>query len=143
MRGSGAGAWIARPNGSERHGSRSGPRFRRRARITTRAATGINPPIASPISNVTPSGLDGGPGAATSTEIKAVRTIVRFPFAPVIVTVYDPAVVPMKVHVDVPLPLMLSGEHDTERPAGEELADNVTLPVKPPVGRSEIVAEPV
>ena len=52
---------------------------------------------------------------------------------PVTVTAYDPAVVPVKVHVEVWLPLTVEGEQEPVTPAGAEAIVSATLPVKPPV----------
>jgi len=53
---------------------------------------------------------------------------------PVTVTVYDPSVELASVQVDVWLPLMLEGTHETLIPAGAEVAVRSTVPLKPPVG---------
>jgi len=51
----------------------------------------------------------------------------------VTVTVYDPTVDPLRVHVDVWVPLILEGTHEVVIPAGEEAAVKATVPLKPPV----------
>src|SRR5712691_645986 len=72
-----------------------------------------------------------GPEPATVTMIDVVWE--RAPFVPVTVTVYDPGMVPLIVHVDVWVPLMLDGRQEVVTPAGEEAAASDTVPVKPPV----------
>jgi len=52
---------------------------------------------------------------------------------PVTVTEYDPAVVPVRVHVEVWVPLIAEGEQPPVTPAGEEAVVSATLPMKPPV----------
>src|SRR2546427_115275 len=72
----------------------------------------------------------GGPGAATVTVIDAVCDSV--PFVPVTMTVYEPGVDPLIVHVDVWVPLMLTGTHEVVNPAGVAPAVRETTPLKPP-----------
>src|SRR3989442_9417550 len=76
-------------------------------------------------------------GALTVTEIDVVWT--RDPFVPVTVTVYDPGVELLSVHVDVTLPLMLERAHAAATPEGVEAAASATAPLKPPVEVREIV----
>jgi len=52
---------------------------------------------------------------------------------PVTVTVYDPTVDPLRVHVDVSVPLIFDGTHEVVIPVGEEAAARSTVPLKPPV----------
>ena len=52
---------------------------------------------------------------------------------PVTVTEYDPAVVPVMVHVEVWVPLIVEGEQLPVTPVGEEAIVSATLPAKPPV----------
>jgi len=59
----------------------------------------------------------------------------------VTVTVYDPVVELLRVHVDVSLPLMLEGAQDAATPEGEEAAVRATAPLKPPVDWREIVED--
>src|SRR3989442_12784352 len=73
----------------------------------------------------------GGGFAVTETEIDVV--CMRDPLAPVTVTVYEPAVVPVRLHVDGWLPLTVEGEQEPVTPAGPEAIVSATLPVKPPV----------
>src|SRR2546427_1181328 len=81
----------------------------------------------------------GGPGAATVTVIDAVCDSV--PFVPVTMTVYEPGVDPLIVHVDVWVPLMLTGTHEVVNPAGVDPAVRETTPLKPPVDWREIVED--
>jgi len=76
-------------------------------------------------------------GAVTETEIDVVWT--RDPFVPVTVTVYDPGVEPLSVHVEVWPPLMLEGAHAAATPEGEEAVVSATAPLKPSVEVTEIV----
>jgi hypothetical protein len=48
-------------------------------------------------------------------------------------TVYDPAVVLVRVHIELWLPLRVDGEHDEVSPAGEDDVVSATAPVNPPV----------
>ena len=57
------------------------------------------------------------------------------------VTVYDPGVELLRVHVDVSLPLMLEGAQDAATPEGEEAVVSETAPLKPPVDWREIVED--
>ena len=52
---------------------------------------------------------------------------------PVTVTEYEPAVVPVRVHVEVWVPLIVEGEQPPVTPDGEEPVVSATLPAKPPV----------
>ena len=52
---------------------------------------------------------------------------------PVTVTEYEPAVLAVRVHVEVWVPLIVEGEQPPVTPAGEEAVVSATLPVKPPV----------
>ncbi|HWM53285.1 MAG TPA: hypothetical protein VNP71_09010, partial [Thermoplasmata archaeon] len=72
-----------------------------------------------------------GPGAVIVTDTGAVWA--SAPLVPVIVTAYEPALVPVKVHVDVCVPLMLTGTHEVVAPTGTETAARSTVPVKPPL----------
>ena len=81
----------------------------------------------------------GGPGATTVTVIDAVCESV--PFVPVTMTVYEPGVDPLIVHVDVWVPLMLTGTHEVVNPAGVDPAVRETAPLKPPVDWREIVED--
>src|SRR3989442_8996425 len=58
----------------------------------------------------------GGPGATTGTVIDAVCESV--PFVPVTMTVYEPGVDPLILHVDVWVPLLLTRTHEVINPAG-------------------------
>jgi len=85
-----------------------------------------------------------GPGAVTVAAIVAVW--VRAPLVPVTVTVKDPPVEPLRVHVEVWLPEMLDGLHDVETPDGDEEVVRSTVPVKPPLDARltvEVAVEPV
>src|SRR2546425_537755 len=79
----------------------------------------------------------GGPGAATATATDAVWESV--PFVPVTMTVYEPGVEPLVVHVDVWVPLMLTGTHEVVNPAGVDAAVRETAPLKLPVDWRESV----
>jgi len=82
----------------------------------------------------------GGPAVATTvTAIDAVWESV--PFVPVTTTVYEPGVVPLTVHADVWVPLMLAGTHEVVTPAGVDAAARETAPLKPPVDWREIVED--
>ena len=63
----------------------------------------------------------------------------RDPLVPVTVTEYDPAVVPVRVHVEVWVPLIVEGEQLPVTTAGEEAVVSATVPVKPPVDCKLIV----
>src|SRR3989475_11843535 len=69
----------------------------------------------------------GGPGAMTVTATDAVWESV--PFVPVTMTVYEPGVDPLVVHVDVWVPLMLTGTHEVVNPAGVDPAVGEASPV--------------
>jgi len=95
-----------------------------------------------PASNETVFGVavmekSGLAGAVTVTEIDVVWT--REALVPVTVTVYDPGVELLSVHVDVSLPLILEGAQDAATPEGEEAAASATAPLKPSVEVREIV----
>jgi hypothetical protein len=78
-----------------------------------------------------------GPGPVTVTMIDVACD--KVPLVPVTVTVYDPGVVPLIVHVEVWVPLILDGRQEVVTPAGEEASASDTVPVKPPVDCREIV----
>src|SRR2546428_1336106 len=73
-----------------------------------------------------------GPAAVIVTATGAVWA--SAPLVPVIVTVYVPEFVPLRVQVDVWVPLMLDGAHDVVTPAGAEDAVSATVPVNPLAG---------
>src|SRR2546422_2810764 len=73
----------------------------------------------------------GGGFEVTVTEIEVVWA--SEPLVPVTVTVYDPAVAPVIVHVEDWLPLTDNGEQEPVTPVGIEVMVSATLPVKPPV----------
>ena len=81
----------------------------------------------------------GGPGAMTVTASDAVWESV--PFVPVTMTVYEPGVEPLVVHVDVWVPLMLTGTHEVVNPAGVDAAVRETAPLKLPVDWREIAED--
>src|SRR5438445_4569926 len=81
----------------------------------------------------------GGPGATTVTVIDAVCESV--PFVPVTMTVYEPGVDPLIVHVDVWVPPKLGGTQEVVTPAGVDAVVRETSPLKPPVAWSEIVED--
>ena len=73
------------------------------------------------------------------TETPIEMEWVRFPLVPVIVTVYEPVVVPFIVQAADWLPARVEGEHVVFTPDDEEVAFRLTVPEKPPVDWSAIV----
>ena len=59
-----------------------------------------------------------GPAATIVTATAAEWT--RAPLVPVIVTAYDPTLVPVIAHADVPFGVTLAGEHEVVTPEGTE-----------------------
>src|SRR5207245_8829970 len=83
------------------------------------------------------------PGAGRHRTVAAIGVVwTSEPLFAVTVTAYDPAVVPVNVHVDAWLPLMDDGAQEPVTPEGADAKPRATLPVKPPVEVSVIVEVP-